>query len=89
MAVFSSTKHSFFVVRKLYTCPVKEREVSRIFDIGHWAFECQMSNIEYLANFMFLPCNIHTWQVTKATNNLIVAALHSLSKGIQKCIKHH
>ena len=30
---------------------VEEREVSRIFDIGHWTFECPMSNIEYPANF--------------------------------------
>ena len=32
----------------------KEREVSRIFDIGHWTFECPMSNIECPANFTFL-----------------------------------
>ena len=32
----------------------KEREVDRVFDIGHWTFECPMSNIEYPANFPFL-----------------------------------
>ena len=33
---------------------MKEREVSWIFDIGHWTFECPMSNTEYPANFTFL-----------------------------------
>ena len=32
----------------------EEREVGRIFDIGHWTFECPMSNIEYPANFTLL-----------------------------------
>ena len=32
----------------------KEREFSRIFDIGHWTFEYPMSNIEYPATFTFL-----------------------------------
>ena len=31
----------------------QEREFSRIFNIGHWAFEYRMSNIEYPANFTF------------------------------------
>ena len=35
-------------------CGNKEREVSWNFDIGHWTFECPMSNIEYPANFTFL-----------------------------------
>ena len=32
----------------------QERDISRIFDIGHWTFECPMSNIEYPANFTLL-----------------------------------
>ena len=31
-----------------------EPEVSWIFDIGNWTFECPMSNIEYPANFKFI-----------------------------------
>ena len=42
----------------------KEREVSQIFDIGHWTFECPMSNIEYPAKFTFLGKDLwleHQW----------------------------
>ena len=32
----------------------EERDVSRTVDIGHWTFECPMSNIGYPANSLFL-----------------------------------
>ena len=42
----------------------KEREVSRVFDIGHWTFECPVSNIEYPANFTLLQNEVIIKSVT-------------------------